>query len=59
MEIDRDKNGRASASELMASGSGQAWFTQAEFAAADRDEDAELDATELAALMRSLERRQR
>ena len=59
VEIDRDRNGRASASELMASGSGQAWFTEAEFRAADKDDDAQLDATELAALMRSLERRRR
>lgn len=59
LEIDTDRSGTASASELLASGDGQRWFSSEEFNAADRDKDDALNAEELDALVRSLERRQR
>lgn len=59
-EIDTDNSGGASAAELLASGgSGQPWFSEAEFKAADRNKDGDLDPDELDALVRSLERRHR
>lgn len=58
-EIDTDNSGGASIAELVASGDGQQWFTERAFNAADRNGDQDLDAAELAELVRSLERRPR
>ncbi len=58
-DIDFDQSGGASMQELIVSGGGEPWFREADFHAADADDDGDLDAAELAALVRSIERRQR
>lgn len=58
-QIDKDRSGGASAAELIESGGGEAWFSERDFAAADKNGDGDLDETELAQLVRSIERRQR
>ncbi len=58
-EMDTDNSGGASMAELIANGDGQKWFRESEFHAADKNNDGDLNATELAALIQGLERRQR
>ena len=56
-DIDSDRSGGASRQELIDSSGGSVWFLDRDFVAADRDGDGDLDADELAALVRSQERR--
>ncbi|NNF66591.1 MAG: hypothetical protein HKM98_03685 [Gammaproteobacteria bacterium] len=58
-QIDSDRSGGASIAELVASGNGQQWFHKKDFMSADRDDNGELDASELALLVQAQERRQR
>ena len=58
-DIDVDNSGSASAAELLGGGGGAPWFSKAEFEAADRNDDQQLDAAELGQLVSSLERRRR
>ncbi len=58
-DVDVDDSGSASAAELLGGGGGAPWFSRAEFEAADRNGDDELDAAELSQLVTSLERRRR
>jgi hypothetical protein len=57
MLVDSDNSGGASRAELIASGDGDQWFSDMEFDAADRNDDGDLDAKELGALVNSIERR--
>jgi hypothetical protein len=57
--MDTDNSGGASITELIANNDGQLWFRESEFHAADKNDDGDLNAAELAALIQSLERRQR
>jgi len=58
-QIDADNSGGASMEELVASGDGDQWFHESDFASADKNGDDDLDPGELEVLIQSMERRQR